>query len=254
MAEIKGKIIKAEEAQLGLPSYLDQVEDYEQVDDPNQRVFEIYREDGQPRSGSKCSRVFAEGHEPALSPEASMRKEAEAQLAQARREVERIEREAYERGFEQGQKAGEEFGRQMLEKSVRKLQELIDALANVKETVFQEEQKQLIRLVVRIAEQVVHHELKSNDEVTLNIARAALQKTIKGEPVTLLIHPQDAQLIEQHGGSIPEFAERYEHLTIREEPKIERGGCILLTSFGEIDATIPNQLKLVRDELLEKNQ
>ena len=70
--------------------------------------------------------------------------------------------------------------------------------------------------------------------------RGALRRLTEPLPATLLVNPEDAELVRasladlsvEHGGE----------LSVREERRVERGGCVVQTQAGEVDAQISAQL------------
>jgi len=100
-----------------------------------------------------------------------------------------------------------------------------------------------VRLALRIAEKVLGAELEARPELVLDVVRGALRRLTEPLPATLLVNPEDAELVRaavadfsvEHGGA----------LSVREERRVERGGCVVSTQAGEIDAQITAQLERV---------
>ncbi|HKZ15648.1 MAG TPA: FliH/SctL family protein, partial [Solirubrobacterales bacterium] len=98
-----------------------------------------------------------------------------------------------------------------------------------------------VELALRIAEKVLGGELEARPEAVLDVVRGALRRLTEPLPATLLVNPEDAELVRdaidelsvEHGGE----------LTVREERRVERGGCLLRTAAGEVDAQISAQLE-----------
>jgi len=98
-----------------------------------------------------------------------------------------------------------------------------------------------IGLALRIAEKVLTGELEARPELVLEVVRGALRRLTEPLPATLLVNPDDAELVR---GSLAEFSvEHGGELSVREDRRVERGGCIVRTAAGEIDAQIEAQLE-----------
>jgi flagellar assembly protein FliH len=98
-----------------------------------------------------------------------------------------------------------------------------------------------VELALRIAEKVLGGELEARPELILDVVRGALRRLTEPLPATLLVNPEDAELVR---ASIADFSiEHGGELTIREERRVERGGCIVQTRAGELDAQIGAQLE-----------
>lgn len=98
-----------------------------------------------------------------------------------------------------------------------------------------------VNLALRIAEKVLGGELEARPELVVEVVRGALRRMSEPLPATLLVNPEDAELVR---GALVEFAvEHGGELTVREDRRVERGGCIVRTAAGEIDAQIAAQLE-----------
>jgi flagellar assembly protein FliH len=61
----------------------------------------------------------------------------------------------------------------------------------------------------------------------------------------------DLELATEHIKDFVQLAENARKLTIVEDTTVDKGGCIIETDFGEIDARIASQLGELEDRILE---
>ncbi len=153
------------------------------------------------------------------------RSEAERILEQARSEAERILDQARQEGLE---RAREEAATLLL--SARRERDRI--LTSAREDV--------ARVAVLAAERIVAAELALSPERVRDIVERALQPTRRAERVTLRVHPEDAELLER----LPPNVE------VVPDPALQRGGCLVSSERGEVDARIEVQLQALREALL----
>jgi flagellar assembly protein FliH len=98
-----------------------------------------------------------------------------------------------------------------------------------------------VELALRIAEKVLGGELEARPELVLDVVRGALRRLTEPLPATVMVNPEDAELVRD---SIDEWSiEHGGDLTVREDRRIDRGGCVVRTAAGEIDAQIDAQLE-----------
>jgi flagellar assembly protein FliH len=98
-----------------------------------------------------------------------------------------------------------------------------------------------VGLALLIAEKVLGGALEAQPERVLEVVRGALRRLTEPLPATLLVNPEDAELVRdsladlsvEHGGE----------LVVREERRVGRGGAVVRTQAGEIDAQIAAQLQ-----------
>ncbi len=72
-----------------------------------------------------------------------------------------------------------------------------------------------------------------------------------GEVPTLQVsvHPSDHQILSANTPLLVELAKRVPDLQLLADPSIERGGCVLRSDFGTIDASIATQIDRIQEEL-----
>ncbi|MBS1678702.1 MAG: hypothetical protein JST08_15100 [Actinobacteria bacterium] len=170
-------------------------------------------------------------------PELAVPRPAEERLAAA--EAEREEElataraEAYDEGVAAG-RAEVSAAARALAGAAAELGEASAAAAAAAEPV-------AVELALRIAEKVLGGELEARPERVLDVVRGALRRLTEPLPATLLVNPADAELVR---ASIADFStEHGGELSVREERRVERGGCVVRTQAGEVDAQIKVQLE-----------
>ena len=67
----------------------------------------------------------------------------------------RFEKEAYEKGFEQGQKDGLSLGQKRIEQISKQLESVFNELVNLKRKIYQEGEEELVNLSMAIAKQIL---------------------------------------------------------------------------------------------------
>ena len=170
-------------------------------------------------------------------PELAVPRPAEEQLAAAEAAHEAELDAARAAGYEEGLTAG----RAEVSAAARALMAATERLDEASATAATDAEPVAVELALRIAEKVLGGELEARPEVVLDVVRGALRRLTEPLPATLLVNPEDAELVRdaidelsiEHGGE----------LTVREERRIERGGCLLRTAAGEVDAQISAQLE-----------
>ena len=175
--------------------------------------------------------------------------EYDAIIEEARRKAELIEREAYEKGYKQGEVAGEKMAKKKFESAIRSLEAVITGFEEEKVGILASLEPEIVKLAISIAEKIINTEVQMNPELVLNNIRACLEHIVHKDRVTVRLNPSDfknavffqAQLAEEWGGS--------NQLIFETDPAVGRGGAVLETDFGELDARIDQQLIQIENEL-----
>ena len=70
--------------------------------------------------------------------------------------------------------------------------------------------------------------------------------------VIIRVNPDDLEAVRRHRNDWLESLESIDHLLIEAEPTVARGGCVVETPIGDVDAQIEERLKRLRTALLEE--
>lgn len=152
-----------------------------------------------------------------------------------------IEKEAYEKGFAQGEKDGLELGRKRLETMVHQFEQVLLDIRRQREALYKEFEREMLELVFSISKKVIHHELTLQEGLVQKTLEEAFQNVVDRKRIIVHLHPADYQFLLNHSDRFPFIRGQTEGIRVVEDPSISRGGCLLETSFGEVDATIEGQ-------------
>ncbi len=113
-------------------------------------------------------------------------------------------------------------------------------------------EKEMVRLVMRVAEKVIRRKLDSDaDEVFLMISRA-IQAVPKGRSLLIRVNEKDFDSIQKAGEAIPAAAKITGSLSLEVSGEVEPGGCIVVTEAGAVNANPSRQLELIEEALLKE--
>ncbi len=166
--------------------------------------------------------------------------EARGILKEARDKAQYLERQAYEEGFQQGQKDGREVGQRSMEQLVQQFQDLVNALIRDREELYRQREQDLVNLVLLISRKIVVRELKIQPEAILEIVTAGFQLLTDTEDIKLHINPQDYELLQW--APQDEWPPGVEMV---QDGTISAGGFLMKTGTGEIDGTVKNRWAIV---------
>ena len=179
------------------------------------------------------------------------REEKQASTKGFKDRVSEIERDAYEKGFSQGHKDGLELGKKRLAESAKRLETVIKGLSELKMRLYREAEEEILRLAIEIAKKIVHKELSIDSNAVLGTIRKAMEFLNGRTSIRILLNPADMDKVEE---ALPQIKaeKKLDGIELVPDPTVGRGGCILETGFGNINATIEDQLAAIADELLDE--
>ncbi len=170
-------------------------------------------------------------------PELEAPRPAEEELLAAAAEREAALAKAGAAGYEEGREAGRAEIATAAEALLTAAAALDDAGARAAE----DAEGAAVELALRIAEKVLGAAVEARPELVLDVTRGALRRITEPLPATVLVNPEDVELVR---GALAELnAEHGGELQVRAERRVERGGCVVTTAAGEVDARIAAQLE-----------
>ncbi|MBU0928893.1 MAG: flagellar assembly protein FliH [Spirochaetes bacterium] len=182
-------------------------------------------------------------------------REAEAKIqafeAQAKARVDEVTKEAHKEGFDQGREEGFKEGKLEVERLVDRLHVILDRAMDKRAEILEQTEAQVVELVLLIARKVVKTISENQKNVVLSNIAQALRKLKTRSDVIVRVNIADLQLTTEHAKDFIEAAENAKKLAIVEDSGVDRGGCIIETDFGEIDARIQSQLHELEEKILD---
>lgn len=160
-----------------------------------------------------------------------------------------LKESAYTEGFIKGEATGTESERIRLQTVFDTLNKAISELWELKEDLCLNLERGAVELALAIAEKVVFHEVSVNKETCLGVLKGALEKVVDQEKIKIRINKSDLQFIDESGYQISGLTDNPKDIIIEGDNTISRGGCVIETGFGSIDARVESQLQAVGDLL-----
>lgn len=161
-----------------------------------------------------------------------------------------LERDAFTKGYAQGERAGAEAAAARGEAMLRRLARTLDELALLRGEMIEKSERQLVQLAMAIARRIIFRELTVDRTLLSAMARVALDRLGESASATIRVHPADHAAITAQGAA---------HATagavrVVADHQVPRGGCIVQSDFGLIDIGIDAQLTELSVLLLGDDQ
>lgn len=172
-------------------------------------------------------------------------------IADAQKEQERLYSEAQKDGFEHGHEEGYAQGKDEGNRLVDRMHKILEAVMLRREEILQETESQIVELVILMARKVVKILSENQKNVVMANTLAALKKVKSRGNVILRVNLEDVKLTTSHISEFIQHVENVNGITVIEDSSVERGGCIVETDFGAIDARISSQLQELENKILE---
>lgn len=156
---------------------------------------------------------------------------------------------AYERGRNDGEQA---LGEQLLQQR-QEVQELargtLETLRKAVPQVIRDTEQHLIELTLQIAQKLVG-DLPISGEMVEAAVREALAEVEGTGEFHIRVHPTDLELLRKMDSSLLSTEDASRHLRFHSSPDVTRGGCLVQTRFGTLDAQRETKLDLLKRALV----
>jgi flagellar assembly protein FliH len=157
-----------------------------------------------------------------------------------------LEREAFAKGFAQGELAGAEAAGQRGEMMLHRLTQTIEELTQVRAQMIYQTERQMVQLALAVARRVVQREVSLDPDLLIAMARVALERLGETAQVKVRLNPDDyeaagAARVAQLAGS---------NVMILADAHLTRGGCRVESDMGIMDVGVEAQLQEIARALL----
>lgn len=177
--------------------------------------------------------------------------EAAQILAEAQAQRDKMESEARKEGYDAGHSEGYESGVAEVDRLVERMHKILEAVMQRREEILQDTESQIVELVILMARKVIKILSENQKNVIMANTLAALKKVKTRGEVTLRVNLEDVKLTSSHVDEFIQHVENVQGITVLEDSAVEKGGCIVETDFGAIDARISSQLTELENKILE---
>jgi flagellar assembly protein FliH len=179
---------------------------------------------------------------PAAAPQSGSHAEADAvmaALAAAEADADSLRAQAREEGLREGR-----------EEALAALTPALESLAQAAEAVQADQharaerlERHAVDLALFLAEKVIGGAIAVQPEQVIEAVRGALRGIVERERVTVLVHPEDLELVRDAMDGIRATLGGIEHCEVQAERRVSRGGAVVRTPDGDVDARVETKLQ-----------
>lgn len=194
-------------------------------------------------ANQECEEILRKAEERAKKIQKDSQIHVEEVLAQSKRDateaIVRAEEEGRIRGFDEALRRYSEE----VDHIVSRFRGIVAEVVNKKNQIIDRCEKDIMEVVMDLAKKVVKFIAAKDEKVVLRNITSALKKAKQKGKITIRINTEDVQLSNASRKLFAELVENVDDVTFVEDPNMEKGGCVVETLFGDVDASISSQLK-----------
>jgi len=151
--------------------------------------------------------------------------------------AEEARRTAHAEGHTQGTQAADREMSEML----ATMRNLVEMARIERHKLIAQAEPELVRLAMGIAERVLHQQIALDRGVVVEMTRSAIARLLDRESVTVRVNPGDIERMREHRDDMLAKGE-IKNMRIIEDQRVDRGGVIVETDAGSVDAKISTQV------------
>lgn len=155
-------------------------------------------------------------------------------------------REGYEVGYSEGRARAQREIADLLTFAETAVREVSDTRARLLE----ENEQALVALAIQAAEKILQAKLEAEPERVADVLRGALRKAYVRDRLQVVCNPADLALLEGSEETLQAHVGTIKNLELVGDRRIQRGGVIVRTPGGDVDATLGSQLDRLRAAML----
>lgn len=174
--------------------------------------------------------------------------EAAQCLASAQEQAAALTTAAYEQGFKQGEEAARQALTAQLVPVLSTFQQATAEITQLRAAVLRQAEEDIITLAFQLARRIIQREVLEHREVLAATLTRALDHVVEQDQIVIRVHPDDLQYATEIKEELRHTRGESKTLTIQGDSSVGRGGCLVASSLGLIDARIEAQF----DELEQR--
>jgi len=203
------------------------------------------------RKQNQAQKIRQEAEDEAARLREDARKEAEEIASQANERIKSAERDAQRQGFDKGREEGYAEGKAEVQRLTERLHVVLEKAMDKRAEILSDSENEVVELVLLIARKVIKTISENQKNVVVSNVVQALRKLKTRGDVIIRVNLADMKLATEHVKDFMAMAENAKNITVVEDTTVDRGGCVIETDFGQIDARISSQLHEIEEKILD---
>ncbi|MDX9896491.1 MAG: FliH/SctL family protein [Desulfofustis sp.] len=168
-------------------------------------------------------------------------------------DLEAIRQESFQQGLRHGHQEGLAQAEQDFGAAIAALQQTCEQLNTLRDTILKNSRDEIIELIFALAEAIIRQSVREQDTTITATVEQALSQAVRSSDFTLYLHPDDVAAIKDRVPDLIAGVNGLEHLAVKQDAAIERGGCRIESETCTVDATIAGQLDIIREQIKKQH-
>jgi flagellar assembly protein FliH len=186
---------------------------------------------------------------PAISFAAPDKVQAPAESIDPAVESAALGKAAYENGLLQGEKNGREIAERKMEAVMQRYSDAVCEVQRLRSSLYTQVEREVVKLAVAVAKKIVHREIQVDHDIVRTLVHVALSRVAEKSTVTICLNPVDYDYFVERRAELSQS--EGQDISLLADKSIERGGCLIQTNCGDIDARVEEEFHEVEHAFFE---
>jgi flagellar assembly protein FliH len=186
---------------------------------------------------------------PAKHETVSQKSPEKADSAEPDIDLAELEKRAFQNGYSHGEKSGMEAAERKIDAAMKRLGEAILEIGKLRPFLHAQVEREVVKLAVEVAKKIVHREIQADPQIIQTLIRVALDHVAEKSAVIIHLNPVDHNYLMEQRLELSQSEGR--DISLLADKSIERGGCLIQTECGDVDARIEEKFKEVENTFFE---
>jgi len=184
-----------------------------------------------------------------------LKKENETLRSLVRSESESAAKKGYEKGvregFDKGFQKGKQEGKGEIAMVKGETVKVLEKFEKERKVFFHEAERKVLELAMLSAEAVIGKTIDNSDEAVINVVKKGISEIASSDTVTLKVNPANLETVESGKDFWHSVSSSLKDVKIVPDTRVDKGGCIVESSGGTVDARIETQIKSLRASFIK---
>ena len=166
-------------------------------------------------------------------------------------QVQSLIEEAFNKGLEQGRDEINAAHELKINNAVASFETSIKEMRRIRKHDVERMEAETVRLALAIAKKIIGYETEHN-AVVQHVVKQAMEKVNDTRHCAIKLNPLDLDAVQNIKQELLSADDLGKTFRIESDEGVERGGCVIETRLGDIDARIERQIKIIEELLVEQ--
>lgn len=154
-----------------------------------------------------------------------------------------LEQQGYAQGYQEGRSQADIEGAEVVSQAIETLNKVRMAYPKA----IKDNEEKLLKLAIEIAERIIMEEISIKPEIVQKTLEAAVRKVSDLEHVVIKASEEDLPVVLEKEEQFREMLKNVKNLEFTSSKKVQRGGIVIETTAGNVDAQISTQLSVLKE-------